>query len=461
VFFHKGPRVHGASCFFSIELSAAEEHELHSNVNSNRMAATASVALSSSLSCGGAVAASTGPGGFPLILTLAPFDGGAAAGGDDGGDGDGDEAAAAAAAALGGTSPGAWVAANQAELEALLAAFGAILFRGFVRARGSADPALAPTPAALGFSELVRGFSGARWQDLPYADSLSYAVRSEVCARVCTTNEGRLGGMVWHHEQAQAPRFPRCVFFFCEVPADAGCGGATGITPSTAVHEALAARHAAFLAGCAAKGLIYKARLPPSDAAGAGSGVGRSWRSFWRCETREQAEARMRALGYSWSWEGVAGDVLRMVTPALPAVVTASGRKTFFNQAIAQALSNALWFAAVESRAEGGASSEPAPAAAPASAPEAAPEAAVARLGEFLTFGDGSPVDLEALRFAAKVADERAYDVQWERGDVALIDNYQVMHARRAWLGDGPRRVLASLVDEPDAPLPVSGHCVA
>lgn len=368
------------------------------------------VELPASLAGGGAVRASSGAGGFPLVLELESAD------------------------ALGDAGAGAWVTAHQAELEALLARFGAVLFRGFVRAAEPAAAAgAAPSAAALAFSDFVRGFRGERWADLPYEDSLSYAVRTAVCERVCTTNEGRLGGMVWHHEQAQAPRFPRVVFFFCEVPADAGCGGGTGITPSAAVHDALAREHPAFLAACAAKGLVYRARLPPSDSAGAGSGVGRSWRSFWRCEHKEHAEARMRELGYSWTWEGEAGDVLHMATPVLPAVVEASGRKVFFNQAIAQALSNAKWFAEVSG--EG------------AAAPSAEKEAE--QLSRFLTLGDGSPADLAALRFAAQVADAHAYDVEWQRGDVALIDNYLVMHARRAWIGDGPRKVLASLVNEP------------
>ena len=34
-------------------------------------------------------------------------------------------------------------------------------------------------------------------RDLPYEDSLSYAVRLRVCRRVCTTNEGKRGGLVF------------------------------------------------------------------------------------------------------------------------------------------------------------------------------------------------------------------------------------------------------------------------
>ena len=91
-------------------------------------------------------------------------------------------------------SPRAWAVANKQEIYRLLARHGCILFRGF------------PLPDAASFGSFVSGFK--ELVDLPYEDSLSLAVRAPVVDRVCTTNEGRSGGLVWHHEQAAAPRFP-------------------------------------------------------------------------------------------------------------------------------------------------------------------------------------------------------------------------------------------------------------
>ncbi len=48
------------------------------------------------------------------------------------------------------------------------------------------------------------------------------------------------------------------------------------------------------------------------------------------------------------------------------------------------------------------------------------------------------------MNVAAELADELSFDLAWQAGDVALIDNYQVMHGRRPFKGQ--RRVLASLV---------------
>jgi alpha-ketoglutarate-dependent taurine dioxygenase len=51
---------------------------------------------------------------------------------------------------------------------------------------------------------------------------------------------------------------------------------------------------------------------------------------------------------------------------------------------------------------------------------------------------------LDALDYAKEVCEETAVEITWQKGDVALIDNFLVMHARRDY--DGNRRVLASLV---------------
>ena len=281
-------------------------------------------------------------------------------------------------------SPGAFISQHEGLLSQLLSQHGALLFRGF------------PLPDAAAFSAFVQGFRALR--DLPYEDSLSYAVRLPVCERVCTTNEGRTGGMTFHHEQAAAPRYPSKLFFFCEQPAAAG--GATGISPSWALHEQLALQRPAFLALCEAKGLLYTAALPPE--ADASKGVGRSWRSFFGVQTQAEAEARLRAYGYSWQW--LPGSVLQMTTPVLSAVRRVPGpagpaTPVFFNQMCATAFANAKEFAAACAAGAGSSggsssssSSEAAGGAAGSEEAELAPAA--------LTFGDGSRVPLEPLRYA-------------------------------------------------------------
>lgn len=38
------------------------------------------------------------------------------------------------------------------------------------------------------------------------------------------------------------------------------------------------------------------------------------------------------------------------------------------------------------------------------------------------TYGDGAPIDVEDLDLLLKLAEEGAVDVEWERGDLVLLD---------------------------------------
>ncbi len=51
---------------------------------------------------------------------------------------------------------------------------------------------------------------------------------------------------------------------------------------------------------------------------------------------------------------------------------------------------------------------------------------------------------MEPLNFAFAECEREAVNIEWKKGDVALLDNRLVMHARRAF--EGPRKVFASLV---------------
>ncbi|KAJ3548031.1 hypothetical protein NM208_g1207 [Fusarium decemcellulare] len=61
-------------------------------------------------------------------------------------------------------------------------------------------------------------------------------------------------------------------------------------------------------------------------------------------------------------------------------------------------------------------------------------------------FGDGTPMDVEDLDLLLKLAEEGAVDVEWEQGDLVLLDNYAVQHSRKPW--KGTRQVLAALWDD-------------
>jgi hypothetical protein len=285
-----------------------------------------------------------------------------------------------------------WLAAQRGELVAQAAAHGAILFRGF------------PLATAEDFDRFIAAL---QLPNFPYDLSLSNAVRVNRTPRVFTANEAPPTVTIFlHHEMAQTPVYPSRLFFFCEKPADSG--GATPLCRSDVLWERLAGQCPAFARDCAEKGLRYSNVMPP--AADASSGMGRSWQSTLRAETRDEAERRLKGLGYAWEW--LADGCLRATTPVLPAVrELGGGRRSFFNQLIA------AYHGWKDMRND------------PARA---------------ITLGDGTSLDAQAVATVAALADELSFDIPWQRGDVALVDNFVTMHGRRSFTGT--RRVLASLV---------------
>ena len=286
----------------------------------------------------------------------------------------------------------AWVSENRRELLRQSAETGAVLFRGF------------PLATAQNFDAFVTAFG---LTNFAYDESLSNAVRVNKTPRVFTANEAPPSVTIYlHHEMAQTPVYPSRLFFFCEHASETG--GATPICRSDVLWDRLAQECPQFARDCEAKGLKYTNVMPAEN--DANSGMGRSWQSTLRAQTREAAEARLKSLGYSWEWLG--DGSLRATTPVLPAVrKLANGRKSFFNQLIAASMG---W---KDTRND--------------------PSKAI-------TFGDGTPLDRDAVAAAARLGEELSFDVPWQNGDVALVDNYVAMHGRRTF--SGTRRVLASLV---------------
>lgn len=292
----------------------------------------------------------------------------------------------------GGGDLAAFFSKNKAAVDAALADTGALLFRGFD----------VPDPFAFDAAVEAYGEPG-----FTYEDSLSNAVRTNVTPRVFTANEAPPSTEIFlHHEMAQTPLYPSKLFFFCEIAAER-CGE-TPLCRSDWVLDRLTSQSPEFVSKVENLGVCYTNVMPGDD--DAGSGQGRSWRSTLSVADRAGAEQRLSDLGYSWEW--LEDESLRATTSVLPAIrVLSDGRQTFFNQLIAAFRG---WS---DSRND--------------------PNRAI-------TFGDGSPISSSDIGPAITIADELTSDLAWQAGDVALVDNFLVMHGRRPFVGK--RRVLASLV---------------
>ena len=286
----------------------------------------------------------------------------------------------------------AWVETNREKLAAQLNAHGAILLRDF------------GINSDQDFDQLIRAFA---WPNFTYADSLSNAVRRNRTERVFTANEAPADVSIFlHHEMAQTPVYPSRLLFYCEQAADSG--GATPICRSDILLDRLRQKAPNFVAMCLAKGVRYSQTMPLHD--DLGSGQGRSWASTLSAQAQADAEAKLTKLGYTWSWQ--ADQSLSVTTPVLPAIrELADGRSVFFNQLIAA-------FRGWKDARNSGEKS--------------------------ISFGDGTAIEHTDMAVAIELADELSFDIPWKTGDVALVDNFLVMHGRRPF--QGTRKVLASLV---------------
>ena len=287
----------------------------------------------------------------------------------------------------------AWASSKRSELIDQARVHGAVLFRGL------------PVTEPEHFDAFLSAFDLANF---PYEDSLSNAVRVNFTPRVFSANEAPSDVRIYlHHEMAQTPIYPEKLFFCCLQAAESG--GATPICRSDWLVDRIREELPEFYSDCKSKGLRYSNVMPNDD--DPDSGMGRSWRSTLRSDTVEAAEERLRSMAYDWTW--LEGDCLRATTPVLPAIKTLpDGRETFFNQLIAAFCG---WS---DERND------------PSNA---------------ITFGDGTRLPRDTVLRVGELAEEVTYDLAWQDGDIAMVDNQVVMHGRRTFTGK--RRVLASLAE--------------
>ena len=281
---------------------------------------------------------------------------------------------------------------NCSTIEELTLSHGAVLLRGL------------PLTTPDDFDSAIQRFY---WENFTYEDSLSNAVRVVLSPRVFSANEAPPETTIFlHHEMAQTPLFPSKLFFFCQKAANKG--GSTPICRSDHLWELIQEELPAFSVNCRERGLKYTNVMPAEE--DLKSGMGRTWQSTLSVDSPKEAEFRLNELGYTWEW--LNGNELKVTTPVLPAIRELSdGRYSFFNQLIAAF------------KGWKDARNDP---------------------SKSITFGDGSIINPYDISKVSDLADAITFDLQWEDGDLAIIDNFLCMHGRRSYTGT--RKVLASLV---------------
>ena len=286
-----------------------------------------------------------------------------------------------------------WVRENIATLQQELSYTGALLFRGF------------PVTDAESYHNFFSAFGYDRFT---YQESLSNAVRINFTDLVFSANEAPKEVEIYlHNEMAQTPIYPTIISLFCERAATRG--GATMLCRTDHLYQDIAAAEPELTGKLAQVGIKYTTRMPSGD--NPQSAQGRGWQSTLSVESKQQAEQKLFSLGYSWHWHP--DGSLSAQTKALPAIQSISdGRQVFFNQLIAAYQG---WQGIKDNPSAG------------------------------LCFGDDTEIPAKFLATASAIAESNTYDLMWQDGDVAIVDNHLTMHGRRPYAGERQRRVLVAL----------------
>ncbi len=286
-----------------------------------------------------------------------------------------------------------WGEQSRDFIERELQRHGAILFRGF--RMGTAEA----------FGEVARAISP---ELLDYRERSS--PRSEISRSIYTsTDHPRDQYINFHNEQSYARRWPMKLYFFCLQPALHG-----GATPIADGRKVLSLIDPQVRERFNRKKVLYTRNY--------GSGFGLSWQNAFQTTEKSAVEDYCRQSAIDFEWTGA--DKLR--TRQVFSAVTAhpkTGEEVWFEHTA---------FFHVSSLE---------------------PLIRAALLAEFKEedlpfntyYGDGAPIEPEALDAIRHAYHGAAVSFPWREGDVLLIDNMLASHSREPY--SGPLKFLVAMAE--------------
>lgn len=216
-----------------------------------------------------------------------------------------------------------------------------------------------------------------------------------------------------HSEYAYSHKFPARLFFCCVV--EPGRGGQTPVADNRQILKKL---DPSVVEEFTRKQIKYLRNLH------GGTGFGLSWQAAFQTTDRAAVEKYCREMLIDYEWRPDGG--LRL-EHTFVSVIThpRTGEKVWFNQAPQFHPSDypADIYASLLDSFRG--------------RPEELPQTSF--------FGDGSPIDDEALRHIRETMFAQATVFPWRAGDVLMIDNVLVCHGRMPF--SGPRKILLAMTD--------------
>jgi alpha-ketoglutarate-dependent taurine dioxygenase len=283
-----------------------------------------------------------------------------------------------------------WIDAHRDELETWLARHGAILFRNFGL----------PGPAAFeAFAEAISPALYGEYGDLPKKEGGRNTYRS--------TPYPERQMILYHNESSHLSRWPRRQFFFCELASVTG-----GATPIVDCREMLRQLPAQLVDTFERKQLMYVRTFT--------RGLDVPWREFFDTDDRRAVEARCEAAGVQYEW--LPNDELQTRT-VCPAVIVhpLTGERSFFNQVQLHHIA----------------------CLAPDVRMDLLDMVGLARMPRHAYFGDGSAISDDAIALIGAAYERCAVRFDWRAGDVLVLDNMLVAHARDPY--QGPRKIVVAM----------------
>lgn len=290
-----------------------------------------------------------------------------------------------------GGSAVAWVQQRQKELSEIVASNGALLIRG-LKIHGSAQ-----------FGQILSTVFGSDLLEYVYRSTPRTALRGNVY----TATEYPASEVIpQHNENAYSRSWPMRIAFLCMIPPETG--GATPIGDSRAVYDLLPED---LRRKFEEKGVMYVRNYSTLDL---------PWSEVFQTESREEVEKYCSDNGLEFEWLENDGLRTRQVNPAV-AEHPVTGEKLWFNQAHLFHVSNLKKDIA---------------------------DTLIASLGEDNLprnsyYGDGSPIEAEALETIRQVYEQTKIRFPWEKNDLMLLDNMLFTHGREAYTG--ARKVLTGM----------------
>ncbi|MHA7685169.1 condensation domain-containing protein [Cupriavidus sp. PET2-C1] len=288
--------------------------------------------------------------------------------------------------------PVAWALAHRQDIEATLCRHGGILLRGF---------GLRTPQEFERFAESIEPGLYGSYGDLPKKEGGRNTYRS--------TPYPEREMILYHNESAHLSRWPRKQWFFCELPSPVG--GATPIVDCREMYRRLPRELAARFES---KGLRYVRTFNDK--------LDVSWRDFFKTDSRDEVEARLRASGTDFAW--LDADTLQ-TREQCPAVIAhpVTGERSFFNQV--QLHHTACLDPEVRR--------------------DLLEIVGPQRMPRQVLFGDGSPIGDDVMALIGELYEACAVRFQWRQGDVVMLDNMLAAHARDPF--EGPRKIVVAMGD--------------